>query len=351
MDELQTENRRLADSGEPVYALSEALARRAPEQQARLRELAGGAAPEYWLTRPETLEMLLLALPAADYSLFVRAAEQPFLQAGELPLSHHIGLLELCLLQAYWVQDALYLVVPGELRALWRELKQTGLPQRKQYRDTVDAYAQAAARLYGALPLPELERLLREQGGLSAADGISALLEQLADGSLYHLEDGLLLAPGLTAAAAQPYLRAAAAYPRYQPAHEKLLYLGEGGYYDVFPALEQWRLELEAVFQTREEAEPAALAELCCDRLYAILQAELCDRSHAAFFAPLGLAPDEERVQALKRQVRLWCLGGNTPAALEAAWRQGRLKPPVNAPCFCGSGRKFKRCHGAVAPR
>ena len=74
---------------------------------------------------------------------------------------------------------------------------------------------------------------------------------------------------------------------------------------------------------------------------------ELGTEDHAPLFAEFGVTPDEARVAEIKKQTRLWCLGGNTPAEMLAEYEAGKLKPRVNGPCICGSGKKFKKCHGA----
>ena len=146
---------------------------------------------------------------------------------------------------------------------------------------------------------------------------------------------------------AQPYMAAREGLPRYLPVHEKLLRLGDGDYYDVFHELELWRLEAEDAFREAGEEDAEEKATAFADTLYAVLRMELGTEDHAPLFAEFGLAPDEERVAEIKKQVRLWCLGGNTPAELLEEYEAGRLKPRVNGPCICGSGKKFKKCHGA----
>ena len=125
-----------------------------------------------------------------------------------------------------------------------------------------------------------------------------------------------------------------------------LLRLGDGDYYDVFHELELWRLEAEDLFREAGEEEAEEKATAFSDTLYAVLRMELGTEDHAPLFAEFGLEPDEARVAEIKKQVRLWCLGGNTPAELLAEYAAGKLKPRVNGPCICGSGKKFKKCHG-----
>ncbi len=346
MDRMEEMNRRLADTGEPVFALGAILKRRKEEELARLRQLAGTDDLESWLTDPKNLTMLLMALPSADFALFSKAAEGPFLKEKQVFLPMHSGIIGFCLLQPYLVQEELYLVVPTEIRNLWRDLKKTPFPERKKLRDTVDAYAQAAVKLYGVLPLKEFDEMLRHRGN-AKLDGMGReLLDDLADGTYYAIEDGLLLFPGLSAEEARPYLDAADGYPRYLPVHEKLLRYGDGDYYDVFHDLEMWRLEAENQFREAGDEDAEGKATAFSDGLYFILRMETEDEDHTAYFEQFGMEPDEERVRGIKQQVRLWILGGNTPQELTEEYKAGRLKPPVNAPCFCGSGKKFKKCHG-----
>ena len=259
----------------------------------------------------------------------------------------HSGLIGFCLLQPYLVGEEIYLVVPTEIRTLWQDLKRTDLPRRKQLHDTLDAYAQAAVKLYGALSLPDFGEMLRLRTELRLNEEGEAMLRSLADGTYYAVEGDLLLHRGLSPEEAAPYLSAREGLPRYLPVHEKLLRLGDGDYYDVFHELEVWRLEAEDIFRAAGEEEAEEKATAFSDTLYAVLRMELGTEDHGPLFAEFGLEPDEARVAEIKKQVRLWCLGGNTPAELLEEYAAGKLKPRVNGPCICGSGRKFKKCHGA----
>ena len=347
MDRIDERNRALADTGEPVFALAAILERRGAEARRRLKELTGADNLYAWLTDASNLSMLLMALPAADFALFTKAAEGPFLQEKEVFLPMHTGLIGFCLLQPYLVGEELYLVVPTEIRGLWNDLKRSDFPRRKQLRDTLDAYAQAAVKLYGALFLADFGEMLRLRAELKWNEEAEAVLRSLADGNYYGVEENLLLYRDMRPEEAQPYLAAREGLPRYLPVHEKLLRLGDGDYYDVFHELELWRLETEETFREAGEEDAEEKATAFSDTLYAVLRMELGTEDHSPLFAQFGLEPDEERVAEIKQQVRLWCLGGNTPAELLEEYRAGKLKPRVNGPCICGSGKKFKKCHGA----
>ena len=346
MDRIDERNRALADTGEPVFALAAILERRGKEARDRLRQLTGAQNLYAWLTDANNLSMLLMALPAADYALFARAAEGPFLQEKEVFLPMHSGLIGFCLLQPYLVGEELYLVVPTEIRTLWGDLKRTDLPRRKQLHDTLDAYAQAAVKLYGALFLADFGEMLRLRSEVRWNEEAEAMLRALADGTYYSVEGELLLHRGLSPEEAQPYMAAREGLPRYLPVHEKILRLGDGDYYDVFHELEVWRLEAEDRFREAGEEEPEDKATAFTDTLYAVLRMELGTEDHSPLFEEFGVLPDEGRVAEIKQQVRLWCLGGNTPSELLAEYAAGRLKPRVNGPCICGSGKKLKKCHG-----
>ena len=115
----------------------------------------------------------------------------------------------------------------------------------------------------------------------------------------------------------------------------------------MFHDLELWRLELEDAFRSAGKESPERRAMDFADTLYAILRTELEDREHSELFAAFDVPPDEERVRRIKDKTRLWCLYGNTPEELLELVRRGGLRPPVNGPCPCGSGKKYKKCHGA----
>ena len=347
MDHMDELNRSMADKGEPVFALAQVLERRGKEARDRLKQLTGASNLYAWLTDAMNLSMVLMALPAADYALFTKAVEAPFIKEKDVFLPLHSGLIGFCLLQPYQVEKELYLVVPTEIRNLWRELKNTDLPGKKQLHDVLDAYAQAAVKLYGAISLSDFGEMLRMRSEIRMSPEAEAMLRSLGDGTYFTVEGDLLLHRGLTPEEAAPYLEAREGLPRYLPPHEKLLRLGDGDYYDVFHELELWRLEAEESFREAGDEEAAEKATAFVDTLYAVLSMELGPEDHGPLFAQFGLKQDEARVGEIKQQVRLWCLGGNTPGELLAEYAAGRLKPRVNGPCICGSGKKFKKCHGA----
>ncbi len=348
MDQIDERNRRMCDTGEPVFRLAAILERRGKEARDRLKKLTGAQNLPQWLADQKNLSMLLMALPSADFALFSKASEAPFIKEKEVFLPMHSAVIGFCLLQPYLVEEEIYLAVPTEIRETWRELKGTDFPRRKQLRDTVDAYAQAAVKLYGAISLKDFDEMLRLRAGTGLTKEAETLLRDLADGNYYSVEGDLLLHAGLSTEEAKEYMAAREGLPRYLPVHEKLLRLGDGDYYDVFHELELWRLEAEDIFAAAGETDAEERATLFSDTLYAVLRTELGEEDHAPLFRNFGLEQDEERVREIKKQVRLWCLGGNTPAELLSEFEAGRLKPRVNGPCFCGSGKKFKKCHGSV---
>ena len=347
MDRMDELNRRMADKGEPVFALAAVLERRGKEARDRLKQLTGASNLYAWLTDAKNLSMVLMALPSADYALFTKAAEAPFIKEKDVFLPLHSGLIGFCLLQPYQVEEELYLVVPTEIRNLWRELKNTDLPRRKQLHDVLDAYAQAAVKLYGVLSLADFGEMLRMRSEVRLNAEAEAMLRSLGDGTYFTVTEDQLLHRGLTPAEAAPYLEAREGLPRYLPPHEKLLRLGDGDYYDVFHELELWRLEAEEAYRAEGDGEAEEKATAFVDTLYTVLSMELGPEDHGPLFTQFGLKQDEARVEEIKKQVRLWCLGGNTPAELLEEYAAGRLKPRVNGPCICGSGKKFKKCHGA----
>ena len=347
MDQMTERNRRLAREGEPVFSLAGILAQKSQEERQELVKLAGTEDLASWLREPENLTMLLSALPAADFALFCKAAEAPFLQEDQVFLPMHSGLIHFALMQPYLYGDKLYLVVPTELRELWRDLKTTGFPEQKRRKDWIDSYAQACVKLYGALSLEEFYAILKKRGNENRDREADELLAALADGTYYSIGDDLLLHAGLNAAEAAPYLEARKGLPPYLPSHDKLLRLGDGDYYDVFHDLELWRLELEERFRDSGAESPERRAMDFVDSLYALLRTELEDSPHDELFAAFDLEPDEPRVRSIKDRTRLWCLYGNTPEDLLELCRSGSLRPPVNGPCPCGSGKKYKKCHGA----
>ena len=98
MDQMTERNRRLAREGEPVFSLAGILAQKTEAERAELVRLAGTEDLAAWLLEPEHFTMLLDALPAADFDLFSKAAEAPFLQEDQVFLPMHGGLIHFALM-------------------------------------------------------------------------------------------------------------------------------------------------------------------------------------------------------------------------------------------------------------
>ena len=60
--------------------------------------------------------------------------------------------------------------------------------------------------------------------------------------------------------------------------------------------------------------------------------------------APAPAAPSPTAIAGARTTARQ----GNRPAKQETVVKDEWAKTPRNAPCPCGSGKKFKMCHGAA---
>ena len=106
--------------------------------------------------------------------------------------------------------------------------------------------------------------------------------------------------------------------------------------------LTEYRREAFDMFEALTAVDPRGLREV-----------HLPGRARAPGRAPA--APRLQRVQENKEDVASGAGGadeapptGRAPAG-ERARRRSADKVPRNAPCPCGSGRKYKKCHGAAA--
>lgn len=343
MDNYNEINNKYAIEMQPVYGLKEHLSLRAPEDLASLASLTGTEDVYSWLCDPENFKMVLTALPAADFDLFSRAASSTFLQDDNVLLPRHVSLSAFCLMTAFKTGDSLYIVVPSELKSLWRDLQRLGYADYKKKRDMYDAYSFACVKLYGVISLTELVEIFnQESGGKTDLKEAEDYLKELADGQYYRVSEGRLLHALLPEEAAEDYIKAREGLPRYLPRHEKMLQFGEGNYYDVFHELELYRLEVEDILGDEERAYDFI------DTLYMMLSTELCDQTHEELFEAFGLTEDLERIRGLKNNVRLWVNYGHTPNELFEQINRGTYKPERNGPCPCGSGKKYKKCHALV---
>jgi hypothetical protein len=341
MDNYNEINKQYALEMEPVYGLQEHLALRSQEDLASLKSLTGTENVYGWLCDPENFKMVLTALPAADFDLFSRAANATFLQDDKVLLPRHTALSAFSLITAFISRGNLYMVVPSELKALWRDLSRLGYKEYKNKRDMLDTYAFACIKLYGVISLDEFIEIFNLlSGGKTNLKEAEDYFKELADGEYYRVSGGFIYHTLLPEEGAQDYIKARQGKPRYLPRHEKMLQFGEGSYYDVFHELEIYRLECEDIIGSEGERGYDFI-----DTLYMMLSTELCDQSHDELFEGFGLTEDKERIRELKNNVRLWVNYGHTPKELFDMMEKGTYRPERNGACPCGSGKKYKKCH------
>ncbi len=301
---------------EPCFALDEHIALRSREDIEALCGVIGtgdGRAAARWLLEPENLKMILLAIPKADFLLFRRAAGETFINDEGVVLPRHRSALMFCLMTAFKTERGIFIVVPEELRRLWRDLDRIGFGEYKLKRDELDAFAAACAKLYGALTLEELCEIfaLRSEYGSITKQQALSMLEGLDDGQGYVIEDGYVLHPTARPELAKDYISVRAGIERYLPDREKLERLGESDYYDIFRELELYRLSLQ-----ENMGESRAIAAV--DSLYMLLASELYGPFvRKDFFDWFGIKEDKQLTEKLKRKVRQWRLYGHTAEELE----------------------------------
>lgn len=309
-------NAEFSVNAEPCFSLSEQMSLRSREDIEALCAVLGAEnreEAEKWLTQPENLKMILLAIPKDDFLLFCRAAKEPFIDDGGVMLPRHSGALMFCLMTAFKTDRGIFIVVPTEIKQLWRDLDRTDFSRYKLSRDTLDGFAVACAKLYGALPLEELCEIfgLRSDYGRITPQQAREMLDGLDDGQGYIIADGMILHPTARPELAQQYIRARSGIERYLPDREKLEQLGEGDYYEIFRELELYRLSVQDGL-----GESKAMAMV--DSLYMLLAAELYGPFvRTEFFRRFGLKEDKQLVDSLKKKVRQWRLYGHTAEELE----------------------------------
>jgi len=73
---------------------------------------------------------------------------------------------------------------------------------------------------------------------------------------------------------------------------------------------------------------------------------------HVVQFDFKDAAEEEAKLEAMKDELQADIANAKTNAELEAAKQQTiEKKPKRNEPCPCGSGKKYKHCHGKSGPK
>ncbi|MNO14476.1 hypothetical protein D3C76_41200 [compost metagenome] len=324
------------------------------------------------IANPAIMESALLILDAEEWEVFEAAYTSPHIQDNFIPFGFYHLLLDLGLVYTYFEQNKLYMIMPDEVKAAYKQLNTDTFRQARRRQFLVLDYIHASTNLYGFITP---NKLLEIFNGQNASEPLSrqeldAYLEiSLSRQQRFDFESGYLLDSGLAQEEGEleSLLDQTQGKPQYVPGKSELLKYADDSYFEITPqlmALKNYILthmtkDVEMVDYLIDDIQFGCSMELPLQGLM-----NEFDRRSLVFEDPKQAQQVIDLVTEVYNHTRVWSNCGHTPSEIRAFTGQPRLQPtsPVtpakgdkpaqarkigrNEPCPCGSGLKYKKCCG-----
>ena len=321
--------------------------------------------PDY-IRDVEALEKILLIARENEMKLFRRVLGHGHIESNMIYLGEYGYFMKMGLMFSFWDGDRFHLVIPDEVRDLYKEIDMNELTEGYNRIQNVYKYILALANLYGVFDVELLIDIFNSQNRdaldknefleiyfmLSSRDQIFWMsFEVIAIDYFLYFEDG---AEELSQLMMDQYYK-----PHYIPERDKLLKYADGSYFE-------WTPQLEALqnFILKEMCDDRELVEYLVDdiQMTCSMEADL-QIVFKEFERREIYIEDEEQLKKLiplimdvYNNTRLWANCRHTPKEIaemsgesdaEPLTQQRRVtKIGRNDPCPCGSGKKYKKCCG-----
>lgn len=268
-------------------------------------------------------------------------------------------------LQSYFYEDALHIVVPEEIRKIYKGMEEKNYIVQKHRMNVIDLYAQAAVSLYGAIEVSQLASIMNSQNGTdftyrdlekflavrSNEDGNYFLYKKLVMDIEYEENPSSINALLKTRAGKSMYLPNRAEFLKYSRPH----------YYEETPQTIALKNKLAKILGD------VIGAETVTNGIHRLCAAEAGVRGISDYINAMDVVFEsfeefQETIQLImdmNNTTRLWSNYGHTPREMQPLEKQ--IKNPLpkgpaefeeevgrNAPCPCGSGKRSKHCCGKV---
>lgn len=103
------------------------------------------------MKQPAKLRLFLNELDKTEWDFFLNAIAQKEIQADYFSIDCYLSAQHLGILQSFYHENQLYVVVPNEIKTTFEQLKESGYVDEKDFRNNLAGFAIAAINLYGVI--------------------------------------------------------------------------------------------------------------------------------------------------------------------------------------------------------
>lgn len=316
-----------------------------------------------WITNPMNVRAAFIAADPQEWDLISKFIKVPFIRNNEVMPIDYLFLMDKGLVFTFLEHGDLFIVMPGEVRAAYKNLNRRSFEEERNVTQLVLRYIEAAANLYGICPVERLVAIINEQNDSNVTEAqLFQIQASVSDKALtWEIQRGLLLSDGLEGESLEDYeefLESVKDKPYYIPPKEVLLRHADMEYFEMTPQLTALKLYIMQKLGKSEQQADALVddIQLACsmEEPLEVIMEEFENRK-----IRLSKKQLEELIPLIiqvRNTTRMWSNRGYTPAELSPApsssTKTGNVVqfPAVstkigrNEPCPCGSGKKYKNC-------
>lgn len=365
---------------EPVHSLTDILALR---KITHLRKIARIFQVKYYskkdrktltddlvasMRQPELLAEVLDILPDQEWIFFLKAVHESGITVEYLSPEDYIAQQNIGLIQSFFHQDQLHLVVPDEIKAAFKVLEQNDYSEDRNYKMLMSNLCIAAINLYGVISqydfLDLFNRYSKRQATLDELfNNLIVRVQQdvgfcFWDDYIVHdsfEDDDFELVNDL--------INDRAGKPKYEPAFDELLQYVDWNYYEQTPQIKA----LDNFFSKYMDNQAQRL--MLMDEIHDLAASEARLQEYFDLIDSVGVEFKGEAepmklanlLVDVQNNTRLWRNHGHTPNELyrketglknagaeiiQFPANRTATKIGRNDPCPCGSGKKYKNCCG-----
>ena len=315
------------------------------------------------INRPAVLRILFNKLKRTEWEFLLNAIAQKEVSDELFLIECYASAQQMGILQLFYHDNKLCLVVPNEIKATYKQLEKSGYVGEKDFRLNVIGFAVAAINLYGVISQDDFMALYnsRNERQTSIDEAFSILDEQVCDSIGFCFWDEYLVEDsfeeddfeGVKGLAAEQKGK-----PRYFPTIEKFMQYSDWDYFEFTRPLEVLQCYLRRFNNDPDEVVVLLerIHDYCAEEAKPQVFLDFLDASGVTFKDKNEIYEMLQILMDVQNNTRLWRNNGHTPNELIQLFGKSKIIPiPANRisaavkvgrndPCPCGSGKKYKNC-------
>ena len=317
------------------------------------------------MSDPKMLQLFLDGLDKTGWGFFLNTIAQETLKIDYLFLDFYMTAQIMGLMQSFYHDNQLFVVVPDEVKQTFKVLESNGYVAVKDFHDDLTDEAIAAVNLYGVISQADFVNLFNNHHDRQTQiDEMFSILvqevrreigfcfwgnylvdDEFEEDDFKHVKD---------------LLKERKHKPRYNPPFEEFIKYADWDYYEFTPQMEALQHYIMEWID-----DPDDIMDLL-DQIHDFCTVEAVPGEYIDLLTEAGVVFDGAdqvyRVMQLivdvQNNTRLWRNHGHTPNELAKTTGHAKIIPfPSNRvstqvkigrndPCPCGSGKKYKNCCG-----